>query len=705
MHAVAHSPERPRTARLPADARLAAAAASRAAQLEDLRQRAARASARALHVAARERVRRAADRAARAERLAARMEVASARVSAARARRAADRAARAARFRCRVDAADARRRAISTRGPRRGGRAARRAARAGQACRKVKTRTVHASTSVTSPTVIQNARREAARAIAGAFLLRRGRDALAAAGLSADAVARLPFDALSSAVSQPAALDAASVLLRSAGREHAGCAPRELLAALVTSLHPTVCGDDAAVSSLARSLTAFIFFGRPLQLAAATRAWAPTLAAWRARDRVHLAQSLAADLAETEAAAASSGGAYARPLAAHRARILRAAKAAGLTSAVAAASARARRRKDDALAHAILLDLPGVLARAGDPRLPPSETWESVAAEAAAGSPGPATSSVVSRLQAALDAMAPGAFAPPSADSDAFAPTLLDASCAALRASHAPADDAPLARWQDASARRLAEEGTGAMADVLRELTERVLATAAAVRVLRIRAATPTVEQFGAARERDAFAAAVEAGEVDAHLPATRAAIVACAQSAASLVNGSHGLPRTQVALRAVLAHVLTTEPAPPLPEILHLDARAISRLRTRARAACILSALHAALRALGVASPDIDSLRSAGHGEHSSLEEAAAAQIPSPVPANAQALLRRSMEEPVRLLARRVQRVVETGDVPAALKCVEEDVGEIGECARRIADLATRVHGERVQAIIEETA
>lgn len=60
---------------------------------------------------------------------------------------------------------------------------------------------------------------------------------------------------------------------------------------------------------------------------------------------------------------------------------------------------------------------------------------------------------------------------------------------------------------------------------------------------------------------------------------------------------------------------------------------------------------------------PDIDSIRSTAHDAHASLEAAAASQIPSPAPRNAQALLRRSMEGPVRILESKVQKAVETGE------------------------------------------
>lgn len=223
--------------------------------------------------------------------------------------------------------------------------------------------------------------------------------------------------------------------------------------------------------------------------------------------------------------------------------------------------------------------------------------------------PGSAIRGVVKRIAGAFDAMAPGALSRPAESAGDFARCLLDSACAALRAAHAPAGDAPLARWQADAALRLVGP-PGAEADVLRELTERVLATAAAVRVLRIRANAPAVEQFGPARERAAFAEAVETGEVDDRLPATRAALVASVDAAPD------GLSRVQAALRAAVAHLVTTDDAPSLSEILHLDACEIGSLRVRARAAAILSSLHAALRALGVRSPDVVALRSADHAE-----------------------------------------------------------------------------------------
>lgn len=69
----------------------------------------------------------------------------------------------------------------------------------------------------------------------------------------------------------------------------------------------------------------------------------------------------------------------------------------------------------------------------------------------------------------------------------------------------------------------------------------------------------------------------------------------------------------------------------------------------------------------------------------------------------NAQALLRRAMTEPARVLAQRVRTAVASREASPALQVVEKEVRKIGKMAGGIADLAVRVHGERVLTNLEE--
>lgn len=197
--------------------------------------------------------------------------------------------------------------------------------------------------------------------------------------------------------------------------------------------------------------------------------------------------------------------------------------------------------------------------------------------------------------------------------------------------------------------------------------------------------------------------AAVKRGDVDSSVPRISAALVAAAPLVEVLVSRSNSPSRIQCILRAVVATLISAREPHDLPEVLALDGPRLVALCTRARATALLAAFHAALRALGVAHPDLGALRSAGHNAHSSLEAAGAAQVIPQHRVFAEAVLARSIREPVDVLLRRVRVAAASGEVPLALVCVANDVVAIHKEVACVADLAAYIHCNRIEALLRD--
>ncbi len=658
-------------ARANADARLAAAAVARANYIDALRDRAARAGAHAAAVVARERLRRAEDAARRAAALANKLATAEARRNAYMMRARRIRARRAHARRSRVRSVRERRDAAYRHSNSREWRSSTQ--------KQPSKNSFEPTAQLRSTTVF----------VESAYLLRRARRALFAAGLKPCSLSKIPFPQFSEIIASRPAQVGASRALRAAGTRPTHGGVRTLLAAVIIALHPETAGNHKPTIARARSVTSCLYFGTLDAFSQVWGSWPPHFNAWKKRDREVLVSALAADAVAVDNVIVSKTH-WKPEMMAHLRRIESAARYIGGEERLSAARASMRSRKDDALIHEMLLDLPGFLRRIAQPDEIPESIWSTLKEELAdaKASQSQALIEVLDILANALNGMVPNSFENPQLDDERLAQRVLEKTCIALRTSQAPAADEALTEWEQGAHNRLSN---GEIYPVLRELADLVLRTAASVRALRMRDMAPVVTQYGHVWERSRFEELISAGEFEPTLPRTRAFMTAADS------------PFGPDVLKIAVAKLVCSNMA--LPEVLALDFKRIVEVRITAHVAAHVAALVAALRGLGVAEPNMLELRAAmyNHGIERTLTTAVS-QVDTASRALAKRILHRTVHgQPVQILLKRLIKVCSTSEltaIPSALTCVKEDVKAIVGTVKVLSEHLGIVHGDRLRSL-----
>lgn len=446
----------------------------------------------------------------------------------------------------------------------------------------------------------------AARRIAGYWLLSRARSGLVESKLLP--AAPKAFEAATAALQTTRAVESATLVLRALGVSAAGSAKlaRVLLAAALFSAHPAhvledvECRRNREVLTAARTMTRSLGSGTLGAIAFAWRSWGRGYDSWRREDRDKLRSAILKDAIATEGLRDAVRRRYSDSGSEGEAELLAwerelDGKQAQLRSAMcrlageAAAKrldtdlARARRVPDERVAHEMSVDLSGFLAKMRAQPVPES-VWVRLVEELGA-SPKPNTDELFARLEklhSMLNGMRPGSFEavdPASVELvPSFAVSLVTRATAALKLSHAEADDANVDVWLQQASRRIAVTGNGGnfistIVDVLRELTERVAKVHESVSIARVMSVAPIVQQYGATWERSRHEERVRAGEIQSDLPRTSAFLAAADGS--SLAPGLSAVQCAQGLLRLALIRVCEAPTAlsvEALPEVFCLD-------------------------------------------------------------------------------------------------------------------------------------
>ena len=668
-----HTLIRAHRARANADARLAAAAAARANYIATLKDRAARTGAHVVEVVARERLRRAEEAARRAATLANKLATAEARRNAHMMRARRNRARRAQARRSRVRSVRERREASYRRSNTRDWR------------NSPTSQKQHSSSSF-EPTAQLRA---TVAFVQSTYLLRRARRALVAAGLKPCSIANIPFPKFSQLIASRPAQVGASRALRAVGTRATHGGVRTLLAALIIALHPETAGNQRPIISRARSVTSCLYFGTLDAFSNVWHSWPQHFNDWKKRDREMLVNALAADAVAVDNVIGTKSQ-WKPEMVAHLRRIENAARYIGGEKRLSVARASVQLRKDDALIHEMLIDLPAFLRQTAQPNVIPEQIWSAVERDLANNSvqESRALQEVLNNLAIALNGMVPNSFQSPQLDDELLALRILERACTALRASQAPAADEALAQWEREAYNRLEN---GNMYVILRELSELVLKTAANVRVIRMRDVAPVVTQHGHVWERARFEERIAAGEFEPTLPHTRA-----------FMNPIDAPLRPEF-LQCAVAKLVCGDM--PLPEVLSLDFNRIAQLRITAHVAAHVAALVAALRGLEVTEPNVEKLRTAMliHGTEAAISKALE-QVNSSSRVLAERVLNRAVHgQPVEILLERIVGTCSTSEftvAPSALTCVEEDVKTVFSGVKVLANHLALVHGERLAAL-----
>lgn len=674
-----HSLRRPSRARANADARLAAAAAARAHYLTALKSRAARVGAHAAAVAAKERLRRVEESARRAAQLAAKLATAEARRNAhvLRARRARARRVQARRSRTRL--VRERREATSFR------RSELRDTR--------NLRSKHAAF-MEKKSQKSTRMRWAVAKVEQERLLQQSRRALYAAGLKLDKVDGLSFEQLAQIVTNRPAQIGASRALRAIGVRSTHGHVRKLLAAIMVGLLPETTGNHKPMIARGKQLTCCWFFATPTIFARVWAVWLVEFDNWKKKDHQRLVFNLAADAVATDNAIAKDTQ-WKHELMEHQRRVQKAAEYIGGSQILAQAQASAKNRKDEAIIHEMLIDLPRFLQVVAQPEVISELVWSEVAQELTDTNQcrGPALRKVLSKLDIALNGMVPGCFVLPELNDSRFAYNVLMRAFDALRRCQSPAADDPLTEWLQQAKNRLS---SGDIANVLRELSRIVFGTAGQVRSLRMRDIAPIVTQHGHLWEKDRFNERVANGEFDANLPGTRA-----------FLQRAQGAERVKKIQDAVVQLVSSDE---EIPEVLHLDAARVGVLRTRIDLASCIATITAVLLGLNIKVPSSSELRQVlqEKGEEVTILRALM-QAPDELRELGTGALKRSLRgEPRKVfkqrIAEQVSRLIDTNGhemMPSTLQVISEDIRFLVDETRRLTDVLIRVHGQRLNAMI----
>lgn len=744
-HRPSLTPPRHRT---PVEARLAAAAAARAASLEALRARAAKSVARAVSVAAKERERRAQLARERYHSLSERLATAERRREQRIAQRGSVTAIREARARelrnrqindeerKRFNAQMARAAARDRRHSLLGDRAAR-AARLSPTrlsptslpleepqsddLRVTSSASSLASLQIPQPALRPSSPRQelacAVHSVSNYFILRNARKSLIAAGANASRLAALSFEQLTALLEEQAVKAAAVQLVRIVEARVTQRKARVLLSSLLIALHPSSVDWQPQLLPAARYLALCIYFGNIDALNKAWRHWAFIFDEWKRRDQRELLETLVKDAVATEALRMASTTEWEDELEAKqkhtREMINRLAGAAGVRRLDAALRA-ARGLRDEHIIHEMMLDLPGLLSRAANIREVPEHQWEQLSKELSATPVQQRTLRIrLKHIEDAFNVMLRSTVSLPElSDTEPdshFAAGFVSKACNGLRLCQAEAADAALQDWERGALQRVRN---GEIVPVLRELTEIVDRTRASVSAFRIRAAAPVVQQYGAVWERARFMGHIQSGEYSDSVPRTRAFLQeALSTSGGAVPNGKEVVFLMQkVAVRLVMHQKAWARDE--LPEIFALDERRITRLQNLVQRCALLAALHATVVALGVQTPNLDGVRKALDQDTPTMHEvveSAANQCEHNVQLG-RAMCERAIRDNGAIvvtlkrvedeLVRSLQRGGEDQVASIALNVVREDVLQIVNETRRMVSHTIAVHSVRLAAI-----
>eukprot|EP00173_Palmaria_palmata_P002503 Plantae.Rhodophyta-Palmaria_palmata.ctg2625.p1 GENE.Plantae.Rhodophyta-Palmaria_palmata.ctg2625~~Plantae.Rhodophyta-Palmaria_palmata.ctg2625.p1 ORF type:complete len:695 (-),score=142.54 Plantae.Rhodophyta-Palmaria_palmata.ctg2625:1553-3487(-) len=480
----------------------------------------------------------------------------------------------------------------------------------------------------------------AARRIARFWLISCARRRLAEAGLlPPPAEIFSSFERTTGAMESRSAGDAAQLFLRALGANPK--LDRLLLACFIPALHPQHVldsrtgrgesdGSDESMLLSARRLVLCMHAGSVPALAHAWAHWRSVYPSWLHTDRERLRAGIVSDALATEALRVAIRRRFGEVAADEAAEWetelnnkqlqLRAAmfNLAGEAEAVKldAEVRRVRQMPDETIAHEIMVDLDGFLAKLVPPSLPAS-SWLQLRSELIASPPRKdELFFCLQQIERQLNGMRPGSFEPlcrgdlNETDAATFACGVVERAAAALKLSQAQADDEALDDWLGRALLRLAgaraisdsEALVSVVIDLLREFTERLGKVHETVSVMRIRIeCAPIVQQYGVACERARFEDRVKRGEVKETLPLLKSFLQAAyldSSSVHSQVTPSASYSRALLRDALVIACCSQTAiTAATAPEIFALDVERLVAFQNDMQRAALLAALDNAAR------------------------------------------------------------------------------------------------------------
>lgn len=480
----------------------------------------------------------------------------------------------------------------------------------------------------------ENARAAAGRRIAGYWLLRKARIGFFDLGLLQSSDITREFESTAAAIQTSAAETAARLALRSIGSSPR--AARVLLSSILFALHHEHViedyeGHEQCVLFAARRLVLCLAHGSLPALAYAWLDWRTEYSLWRELDKRRIKSAIMADAVATEAlrhavnnkmtSASNPPGDRDAECAIWNEQID--AKQAQLQNAMEvlfgnagaeqfqSTVSQARKIPDEYLAHEIMLDLDGFVARS-KPQTIPEYLWSLLVSEL--NSNPPVTNELFRRMDDIahdLNAMRSNSF--PSIDRSDFDLDVTSATqflfnvAECLRQSQAPCDDEPLQLWVRDAAERLSNCGSfsEAVVSVLRELSERVREVRAKVVTARILQLAPYVKQYGAAWERSRFSDKIRSGLIPRELPLTKALLretISKQSNHRSPRAASHLANTARKMLRSGLIALCSMPSAVnnmTVPEILSLDVARIVSIQDDVQKAALCAMLDNGARQL----------------------------------------------------------------------------------------------------------